>query len=156
MENNKICSFFGHRTINITDELYAITKAEIEKSIALGCRIFYFGGYGEFDNLCHQIVTKIKDERAELHLQRIFCVPTEKDLRRASRWLKDTACDKIEYLIPKFNGWYRSIYFRNCAMIDNSEVIIFYAENRESSGAYKAYCYAKMKKGKIIVNLLQK
>ena len=80
----------------------------------------------------------------------------EKDLRKKSRWLNDTNCDKIEYLIPTFNGWYRSIYFRNCAMIDNSDVIIFYAENRANSGAYKAYRYAKSKKGKWVVNLYDK
>ena len=156
MEENKTCSFFGHRTINLTDDLYAITVAEIEKSVASGCRIFYFGGYGEFDKLCRQIVTKIKNERPELNIQRIFCVPMEKDLRKKSRWLNDTNCDKIEYLIPMFNGWYRSIYFRNCAMIDNSDVIIFYAENRANSGAYKAYRYAKSKKGKWVINLYDK
>ena len=35
MENNKICSFFGHRDIEITDELYAKTAAEILKAVAL-------------------------------------------------------------------------------------------------------------------------
>ena len=40
-------------------------------------------------------------------------------------------------------------------MIDKSDFIIFYAENRESSGAYKAYKYARNKKEKYIVNLLK-
>ena len=38
-------------------------------------------------------------------------------------------------------------------MIDKSDFIIFYAEKRENSGAYKAYKYAKKKKDKMIVNL---
>ena len=60
--------------------------------------------------------------------------------------------DDVIYL-PAFSGWYKSIYFRNCAMIDESDVVIFYAEEREDSGAYKAYSYAKKKKGKKIINL---
>ena len=38
-------------------------------------------------------------------------------------------------------------------MIDCSDYVIFYAENREKSGAYKAYKYAKKKKRKDIINL---
>ena len=132
MEEWKACSFFGHRTINATDDLYATTAAEIEKSVALGCRIFYFGGYSEFDELCLQIVTKIKETRPDLGLQRIFCVPMEKDLRRKDSYYYQNCYDKVEYLIPKFDGWYRSIYFRNCAMIDASDWVIFYAEGGET------------------------
>ena len=156
METNKICSFFGHRDVEINQELFERVQAEVIKAIHSGYNTFYFGGYGEFDKLCRQIVTKIKNERPELNIQRIFCVPMEKDLRKKSQWLNDTNCDKIEYLRPTFNGWYRSIYFRNCAMIDNSDVIIFYAENRANSGAYKAYRYAKSKKGKWVINLYDK
>ena len=35
-------------------------------------------------------------------------------------------------------------------MIDKSDVVIFYAEERENSGAYKAFNYAKQKKKEII------
>ena len=38
-------------------------------------------------------------------------------------------------------------------MIDASDFVVFYAENREDSGAYKAYRYAKLKKNKQIFNL---
>lgn len=38
-------------------------------------------------------------------------------------------------------------------MIDMSGWVIFYAEERADSGAYKAYKYAKKKKNKIIVDL---
>ena len=40
-------------------------------------------------------------------------------------------------------------------MIDKSDVIIFYAQEKENSGAYKAYKYA-LKKKKHIINLYQK
>ena len=148
-----ICSFFGHRNIEITEDLYAITTAEILKSVDLGCRIFYFGGYGEFDNLCYEIVTKIKVEKPELEIKRVYCVSQEKYLRKNVRFFNRDDYDEIIYLIPAFEGWYKSIYFRNCAMIDESHVVIFYAENRENSGAYKAYKYAKGKKDKRVINL---
>ena len=38
-------------------------------------------------------------------------------------------------------------------MIDGSDVVIFYAENRAESGAYKAYHYALTKKDKTLVNV---
>ena len=138
-----ICSFFGHRTLEITDELYAIVSAEILRLVDLGCRIFYFGGYGDFDDLCFQIVKKIKENHAEYGIRCVCCVPQERDLRKRERY---TQYDEVVYLMPSFDGWYKSVYFRNCAMIDESDVIIFYAEERQNSGAYKAYKYAKTKR----------
>lgn len=148
----KVCSFFGHREIELTEELYAITLAAIKKSLDFGCRVFYFGGYGEFDELCYKIVTQIKEENTALELKRIYCVPQERHLRKGGRFRRENY-EEVVYLMPAFEGWYKSIYFRNCAMIDKSDFIIFYAEEREDSGAYKAYKYAKKKKGKRLINL---
>lgn len=153
MENTKICSFFGHRDVEITDELYAITTAEILKSVDFGCRIFYFGGYGDFDTLCYQIVSKIKEEHSTLGIRRIYCVSQERYLRKNTRYFRREDYDDVIYLLPSFEGWYKSIYFRNCAMIDESDTVIFYAEERENSGAYKAFKYAKKKRDKQIINL---
>ena len=74
----KICSFFGHRTINTTTHLYEIATAEIIRAINNGCHIFYFGGYGDFDSLCHEIVTKIKMHTKQIrvphpHGAALFC-----------------------------------------------------------------------------------
>ena len=66
----KISSFFGHREVSITDELYATVTAEILRSVGFGCRIFYFGGYGEFDDLCYKIVTQIKEDNRDLDIRR--------------------------------------------------------------------------------------
>ncbi len=140
--------------MNVTESLYAATAAEILRSVELGCRVFYFGGFGEFDDLCYRIVSKIREERPELSLKRVYCVPQERQLRKPSHYRKEDY-EEIVYLIPAFEGWYKSIYFRNCAMIDASAVVIFYAEVRKKSGAYKAYLYADAKKGKRIVNLIK-
>lgn len=44
-----ICSFFGHRNIKITEQMKSLLKNEIEKIINIGYSIFYFGGFGDFD-----------------------------------------------------------------------------------------------------------
>ncbi len=153
MEEDKICCFFGHRTIQVTEKLYATTTAEILKSVNLGCRVFYFGGYGEFDELCYKIVSKIKKENPTLNITRFYCVQQERYLRKNSPHFNRANYEKVIYLSPAFEGWYKSIYFRNCAMIDKSNIAIFYAEARADSGAYKAYKYAIKKENKRIVNL---
>lgn len=155
MKNDKICSFFGHRNVEITNELVADTTAEILKSLDLGCRIFYFGGYGNFDDLCYKIVTDIKNQNPKLDIKRIYCVAQERYLRKKVRYFNREDYDDIVFLIPSFFGWYKSIYFRNCAMIDQSDYVIFFAEDRENSGAYKAYKYAKKQK-KHISNIIKK
>ena len=142
----KICSFFGHRVIDITDSLCTRAAAEIMRALEFGCRTFYFGGYGAFDSFCYKVVTKIKDENPELKIRRIYCVSQERYLRKNVRYFMRENYDDIIYLLPSFDGWYKSIYFRNCAMIDKSDFIIFYAESREDSCAYKAYKYAKKEK----------
>ncbi len=150
-----ICSFFGHRNVEITKEIYARTTAEVIKSVDFGCRIFYFGGYGDFDALCYEIVTKIKAEKPELEIKRVYCASQEKYSRKSTRYFKRENYDEITYLTPSFEGWYKSIYFRNCAMIDKSHIVIFHAEKREDSGAYKTYKYAKRKKDKRVVNIYE-
>lgn len=152
----KICSFFGHRDVDITDRLYSLVNAEIIRAIEFGCRTFYLGGYGSFDNLCRQILTKVRDESLKLKIKLIYCVAQERYLRKKVRYFNRGDYDEIIYLTPSFSGWYKSIYFRNCAMIDKSDLIIFYVEKRENSGAYKAHEYAKRKKDKPIINLREK
>ena len=154
MDENKICSFFGHRDVEITEEIKKAVEAEILNAIDMGCRTFYFGGYGDFDALCYGLVTQIKDKNKELGISRVYCVPQESYLRKKVRYFNREDYDDVIYLMPSFDGWYKSIYFRNCAMIDESAAVIFYAEERADSGAYKAYKYAnKKKKDKRIINL---
>ena len=130
-----------------------MTTDKILQAVDLRYRVFYFGGYGDFDNLCHKIVTKVRDEKPELEIRRIYCVSQERYLRKSVRYFNREDYEEIIYLIPSFGGWYKSIYFRNCAMIDKSDLVIFYAESKENSGAYKAYKYAKKKRDKQLINL---
>jgi len=149
---DKICSFFGHREIEETEALKESLTAEILKTIDLGCRTFYFGGFGEFDALAHKTVTQIKNLRPEIPIKRLFCVQSEYYLRKKHKYINLDEYEDVIYVEPSFMGWYKRIYFRNCAMIDKSDYVIFYAENRNDSGAYKAQKYAKKNK-KNYINL---
>lgn len=80
-------------------------------------------------------------------------MPRERDLRKQSRFFDRAEFEEVVYPSLSFEGWYKSLYFRNCAMIDESDYVIFYAEARADSGAYKAYRYAEKQKDKYIVNL---
>lgn len=153
MEKTLICSFFGHSVVTCNDELYATALAEIWKSVNSGCRVFYFGGYGRFDEICHEIVTSIRKENPRLNVERVYCVSQERYLIKNVRYFNRADYERTIYLEPKYSGWYKSIYYRNCAMIDSSDYLIFYAENRENSGAYKALKYALKTSGKRIVNI---
>ena len=152
----KICSFFGHREIEITDKLRADIQKSVEQAIECGCTVFYFGGYGDFDELCRRIVSKIKEDAPGKGLRSVYCVSQEKYLRKSARCFNREDYDEIIYLQPSFDWWYKSIYFRNCAMIDKSCFIVFYAKESKNSGAYKAYKYAMNTTNKTIINLYEK
>ena len=147
-----ICSVFGHRKIEecIDDEklkyifLYLITEKGVDT--------FYFGEFGEFDRLCHKIVTELK--KAFTHLSRVYCLEDAKLLlpKNAVKYLDKSKYEDFVFLPLSFDGWYKRIYFRNCAMIDASDFIVFYAKERPDSGAWKAYKYA-VKRKKLLVNI---
>ena len=145
-------SVFGHSKIEITKELEDKLFETFEDLIKQGCKYFYFGGFGEFDDFCHKVISKLKITYP--HIQRIFCLsdPRHQRISKRPKWLKDEDYEEFIYLDLDFDWWYQRIYYRNLAMIFRSNVVVFYVEPRENSGAYKAYKYAKQKK-KILINL---
>lgn len=151
----KTCSVFGHSTIEITKELKSKLLEIFKELIEKGCECFYFGGLGMFDELCHKVVSKLKETHN--HIKRIFCLLDPRHLRinKRPKWLKNEDYEDFVYLDLEFDWWYSRIYYRNCAMIDKSDIIIFYVEERENSGAYKAFKYAKRIK-KEFINLYNK
>lgn len=138
----KICAFFGHRDIQVTEEIKDRLKEEVVKLISIGFKSFYFGGFGNFDNLCWEIVTEMKATKPEI--TRIFCLTDSRHTRANKRpkYLKDSDYEQFVYLDLEYDYWYKRIYYRNCEMINLSDFVIFYAINNKDSGAYKAYKYA--------------
>ena len=61
--HEKICSFFGHRKIEITEELKQKVKAVIEDLIVNHSVLtFLFGSRSDFDHLCHLVVAELKEK----------------------------------------------------------------------------------------------
>ena len=149
---NKVCSFFGHREIkgkeNVTEKVVEI----VERLIGKGVTVFLFGGFGEFDELCHKAVSFVKERYPSI--KRVYCLSEEKYVkgRKRPKYLKVQDYEELIYLPLSFNYWYTRIYYRNCEMIEKSDYVIFYADNRKDSGAYKALQYA-MKRKKEYINV---
>lgn len=148
----KTCSCFGHSDVDITDDLIARTRIEIGKAIEDSVRIFLFGGRSDFDDLCYDLVTEKKNANPQLNIKRVFCFALDKQLRKPPYWFAKKDYEALECPTKDFSGWYKSIYYRNAAMIDQSDLILFWVEPRENSCVYKTYKYA-VKKHKRIVNL---
>lgn len=149
-ETEKVCACFGHFTVEITETLKASVSAEIQNAIADGVRTFLFGGRSDFDDLVYDIVTEAMGRDPSIGLKRIFCVPMEKDVRRPPHWVQAKQYEGLECPVKACEWWYKAIYYRNCAMVDMSDVILFYAEERANSGAYKTYRYARKSHKKIV------
>lgn len=117
-EVEKTCSCFGHLEVEITDDLIARTKIEIDKAIEDGVRIFLFGGRSDFDDLCYDIVTEKRKAEPELNIKRVFCFPLDKHLRKPPWWFVHKDYEALECPTKDFDYWYTSIFYRNTAMID--------------------------------------
>ncbi len=150
MKISKNCSVFGHRDIEITPELEEKLYTTFKKLIGEGCVNFYFGGFGMFDWLCHKVITRLKQQYT--YINRIYCLSDERYLKISKRpkVLKNEDYEEFVYLPLVNDWWYKRIYFRNCAMIDLSDIVVFYVINKENSGAYKAMNYAKRVKKEYI------
>ena len=65
------CCFFGHRTINETEELKSKIIEIIEKLIVdENVDTFLFGSKSRFNNLCLERVTELKEKHP--HIKRIY------------------------------------------------------------------------------------
>ena len=63
--------FFGHRKINETEELKNNLHEMIEHLIVNEkVDTFLFGSKSQFDDLCHKIVTELKEKHP--HIKRIY------------------------------------------------------------------------------------
>ena len=71
IDKEKTCCFFGHRKIDETEELKNNLRGIIEKLIVNEkVDTFFFGSKSQFDDLCHKIVTELKEKYP--HLKRIY------------------------------------------------------------------------------------
>ncbi len=155
MKDNTCC-FFGHRTINETEELKKKLHKTIERLIVEEkVDTFLFGSKSRFDSLCLEIVTEIKEKHP--HIKRVY-------VRAEFPVISD---DYKDYLLKSYDDTYypekildagKAVYVeRNCEMINSSRFCIVYYDEAYSpirlrSGTKIALDYA-IKQGKNIICL---
>ena len=103
MEKHKSCSVFGHSSIDITNDLESKLLEIFKNLIDNGYENFYFGGFGMFDELCHKVVSKLKETHKQI--KRIFCLSDPRHLRISKRpkWLKSEDYEEFVYLDLEFD-----------------------------------------------------
>ncbi len=164
------CCFLGHRTIETTDKLRKKLYTTIEKLIVEEkIDTFLFGSKSQFDELCYQIVSMLKENYP--FIKRIY-------VRAEFPHINN---DYESYLLQHYEDTYypnhiqkagKSAYIeRNCEMINKSICcIMYYNENyappkrkqsnkdltyyQPKSGTKIAYHYA-LRKQKTIINIFK-
>ena len=164
---NLSCCFIGHRKINadknFKQKLYTFIENLIIEHQVYN---FLFGSNSEFNNLCQRTVTKLKEKYpfitriehpcgSEAPLLECDKKDYKYSLYYTSRICRDPlVCDKIVPFKYKYEAGKASYIERNKIMIDNSDICVFYYNEKieRISGTKYAYNYAK-KKNKQIYNL---
>ena len=178
----KVCSFFGHRKIETTEELKQKVKEVIEDLIVNhNVLIFLFGSRSDFDYLCHLVVTELREKYPNI-IRKCYTCRSETctlESERAhweeiySHFRKEKVTllgveEEVEHK-TKYTSGRASYVERNQAMINDSNYCVFYYDenyqpemrkySKRSIGYYQpksgtalAYTYAKQKK-KIIINV---
>lgn len=181
---NLTCSFFGHRKIEISQQLRQKLKNIIEDLIVnYNVLTFLFGSRSEFNDLCHLVVTELKEKYP--NIKRIaYTTRSESCILESEREkLEETYSrvfnreihllgveEEFEHKTKYLSG--RASYVeRNQSMIDESDYCIFYFDEnynppmrkhskrsisyyQPKSGTALAFSYAKQKK-KNLINIFQ-
>ncbi len=181
METHKKCCFIGHRDVEITQELKERIKNSVENLIINeNVKVYLFGSKSDFNNLCHIVVTELKEKYPDIKRIGYTCrseaiiLESERDelekffsyLQKREVHLKGYE-EEFEHK-TKYTSGKASYIERNQAMIDDSDYCLFYYDenylpptrkySKRSVGCYQpnsgtaaAYQYAKQK-NKIIIN----
>ena len=165
----KSCSFFGHRDTPQTDELKEKVRETVEcLIIEEGVDAFLFGSRSTFDELCHIVVTELKEKYLDIRRIVYLCKHETACLVGAGMSLtqkikditgRDVYVGEYEEIkkSDRVNSAGRASYVeRNQLMIDESSIVVFFikkqALNNINKGTSRAYDYAKERE-KIIFNM---
>lgn len=151
----KTCCFFGHRTINETEELKSALMDIVEKLIVeKRVDTFLFGSKSRFNSLCQEIVTKLKEKYP--HIKRVYVRAEHPYISEEYKNYLLESYDET-YYPKKIMGSGRASYIeRNYEMIENSWFCVVYYEGSSvirRSGTKIALDYAT-KKGKEIIRVV--
>ena len=176
----KVCSFFGHRKIEVTEELKQKVKDVIENLIIeKNVLTFLFGSRSDFDFLCHLVVTELKAKypnikRIAYTCRHETCI-LESEIEKWNKVYSHLNNHEVNLLgveeeydhKTKYSSGKASYVERNKAMINDSDFCVFYYNenyqppirkfSKRSCGYYQpksgtavAYAYAKQKKKNLI------
>lgn len=166
IDTSHSCCFFGHRKINETPELIERLTSEIEVLITeKEVDTFYFGSKSEFDDLCHKVVTELKEKYP--HIKRVY---VRSAFQHIPDWYEDSLLKHYEgtYFPEHMEKAGRASYVeRNQEMINQSDFcVVYYDESyappqrknsrrdltayQPKSGTKVAYDYAVRKKKEIV------
>ncbi|MBQ8202746.1 MAG: DUF1273 family protein [Clostridia bacterium] len=149
------CCFFGHRTINETDELKSKLNDIIEKLIVENSiDTFLFGSKSRFNSLCLSIVNKMKEKYP--HIKRIY---VRAEYPYISEQYESYLLESYEdtYYPEHIIGSGKAVYVeRNYEMIDKSRFCIVYYEehhvpSNRKSGTKLALDYARKQEKALVV-----
>lgn len=169
-EEKNTCCFLGHRKIIETESLKTKLYETIETLIVNNnVEYFLFGSRSDFDKLCYDIVTRLKEKYTKI--SRIYVRAEYPYIDESYR----------AYLLKNYEETYfpecvlssgKAVYVeRNNKMIDEANFCVFYycdryappkrkysrrdvVEYQPKSGTTLAYEYAKRKK-KLIINVFE-
>ena len=165
------CCFFGHRKIQVTDELVNRLNKEVEKLITeKNIDTLLFGSKSEFDELCVAVVSELKKKYS--HIKRIYVRAEFAHIDEDYNSYLWTRYEETYYPEHIQNSGRAVLVERNYEMIDNSSFcVVYYDENyilprrknskknitdyQPNSGTKRAYNYA-LKNGLKIINVFIK
>ena len=146
--------FFGHRTIDETEDLKRSLTAAIENLItAEGVDTFLFGSKSRFDSLCLELVTAFKEKYP--HLKRVYVRAEYPEITETYKAYLLRSYEDTYYPEKLRNAGKAAYVERNRELIDRSRFcIVYYSETHSpatrKSGTKLALDYA-MKKGNRIL-----
>lgn len=154
-----ICAFIGHRKIEKTEMLKNRLAQTVKNLIENeGVDTFLFGSRSAFDDICYDIVTRLKE--VYTHIRRVYVRAEYECISQDYHDYLLTLYEETYYADQARGAGYRSYIKRNQAMIDKCDVLVVYCDmsytppTRTKSGTILAFQYAQ-KKQKRIINLFE-
>lgn len=148
------CVFAGHRQIyepNIGEKV----KKALEKLMKTESRVvFPNGGMGRFDEVCAEVVRKLKGQYPEKDIRLCLVAAHFSNRFNTEKSYYQTFYDEI--LVPEeveYTYYKAAITKRNRWMVDHADLMLAYIDH-DYGGAYQTYRYAQ-KKSVPIINIAE-
>lgn len=140
-------TFCGHSKFPLDQNQQNRLTGIIEKTILSGVNIFLCGAYGDFDNICAEILLSLKQKYPQLKI--IAVTPYITEAYQTQNKYLEKNYDEVIYPPIEKTPYRLAIIKRNEWMVDNSDIIIS-GVVFSFGGAARILSYAKRKKKEII------